>query len=680
MERLEKRGRTDGGWKRYWHVPVLALIAAASFGFNFYAIGTLGNGNVYYAAAVKSMSQSFHNFFYVSFDPAGFVSVDKPPLGLWMQVLAVKLFGYHGWAMLLPQALAATLSVLLMYAMVARHFNRPAGLIAAAVCAATPAMVVAARNNTMDTQLIFVLLLASWCLLRAVENGRWRWLFAAAVCVGLGFNIKMLEAYMILPAAVLVYLIFSPQPLRRRMASGLIAAAVCAAVSFAWVLAVDLTPASRRPYVDSSTNNTVSELIVGHNGLERLYGQGMGGGNFVGGGRGGMPGGTPPSGQTPSSGTAAGGTSNTGNVFGAPGGDFQPSQTDGGQNRPAFGSGFSGGARRGTIGVSGNEIGSAGPLRLWQQSLYGQGSWLLILAIFCIAALVRRPERRPDMRAASLWYWTIWLLTMAVFFSFAGFWHRYYLCILAPGLAGLIGPGIVEMGRTFRARKDWRQWLLPAAVLATDAVAARYVWVDYPALRGWLFPLIAGAGAAALVLMAAWRLRPGRFLRGAAAALTLVSLLAGPVYWSLTVVIYPTTNFTTPYAGPELAQSSFGGNRSGSATSGTSSLESYLAAHYKKGSYLVVSQRADNVAQFIIDTGLPAIGYGGFLGSDNSLTLDRLKELVKDGKITYFLVSGESGRSDSELIRYVEEHAAKIDASEYGGSSGRSEGTLYLFP
>lgn len=663
MERLEKRGRTGGGWKRYWHILTLVLIAAVSFGLNFYAIGALGNGNVYYAAAVKSMSQSFHNFFYVSFDPAGFVSVDKPPLGLWMQVLAVKLFGYHGWAMLLPQALAATLSALLMYAMVARHFNRPAGLLAAAVCAATPAMVVAARNNTMDTQLLFVLLLASWCLLRAVENGRWRWLFAAAVCVGLGFNIKMLEAYMILPAAVLVYLIFSPQPLRRRMASGLIAVAVCAAVSFAWVLAVDLTPVSRRPYVDSSTNNTVSELIVGHNGLERLYGQGMGGGGGNFGGR-----------QT------RGPNFDGGGQRGMPGGDFQPSQTDGGQNRPAFGSGFSGGVSRGTIGVSGNEIGSAGPLRLWQQSLYGQGSWLLILAIFCIAALVRRPGRRPDMRAASLWYWTIWLLTMAVFFSFAGFWHRYYLCILAPGLAGLIGPGIVEMGRAFRARKDWRQCLLPAAVLATDAVAARYVWVDYPALRGWLFPLIAGAGAAALVLMAAWRLRPVRLLRGAAAALTLVSLLAGPVYWSLTVVIYPTTNFTTPYAGPELAQSSFGGKRSGSATSGTSSLESYLAAHYKKGSYLVVSQRADNVAQFIIDTGLPAIGYGGFLGSDNSLTPDRLKDLVKEGKITYFLVSGESGRSDSELIRYVEEHAAKIDASEYGGSSGRSEGTLYLFP
>ena len=264
----------------------LVLIAALSFGLNFFAISKLGYGNAYYAAAIKSMTESFHNFFYVSFDPAGMVSVDKPPLALWIQALFVLAFGYHGWAMLLPQALAGTGSCLIMYALTAKYFGRPAGLISSLVLALTPAVVVASRNNTMDMQLIFVLLVATWFLFKSIECSRWRYLFLAALFVGLGFNIKMLQAYMILPAVALIYLIFAREKFLRRVIAGLISLLIMATVSFAWVLAVDLTPASSRPYVGSSTNNTVWELIIGHNGLERLYGQGMGGGNGFGGGPG----------------------------------------------------------------------------------------------------------------------------------------------------------------------------------------------------------------------------------------------------------------------------------------------------------------------------------------------------------------------------------------------------------
>jgi 4-amino-4-deoxy-L-arabinose transferase-like glycosyltransferase len=258
--------------KKYWHLLTLALIVLLSFGLNFCAISKIGYGNAYYAAAIKSMTESFKNFFFVSFDPAGFVSVDKPPLGLWIQAIFVLIFGYHGWAMLLPQALAGTGACIMMYALTSKYFGRPAGLISALVFALTPSVVVAARNNTIDTQLIFTLLVAAWFSFKSIDTSKWRYLFICAVFVGLGFNIKMLQAYMILPAVIIAYLIFAKGKFSKRLAAGVISLVIMGVVSSAWVLAVDLTPASDRPYVGSSANNTVTELIVGHNGLERLYG------------------------------------------------------------------------------------------------------------------------------------------------------------------------------------------------------------------------------------------------------------------------------------------------------------------------------------------------------------------------------------------------------------------------
>jgi 4-amino-4-deoxy-L-arabinose transferase-like glycosyltransferase len=269
--------------KKRWYLFVLAAIAVLSFGLNFYAIEKVGFGNAYYAAAIKSMTQSFHNFFFVSFDPAGLVSVDKPPLALWIQAIFVLIFGYHGWAMLLPQALAGTGSCIMMYALVAKHFGRPAGLISSLAFALTPAVVVAARNNTMDMQLIFVLLVATWFLFKAIETSKWRHLFLAAFFIGLGFNIKMLQAYMIIPAVGIVYLFFSKEKVVRRIIASAISIVIMLVVSFAWVAAVDLYPSSSRPYVGSSTNNTVMELIIGHNGMERISGQGGAGGRMGGG-------------------------------------------------------------------------------------------------------------------------------------------------------------------------------------------------------------------------------------------------------------------------------------------------------------------------------------------------------------------------------------------------------------
>jgi 4-amino-4-deoxy-L-arabinose transferase-like glycosyltransferase len=172
----------------------LALILLLAALTNLYELRRNGFANLYYAAAIRSMLESWHNFFFVSFDPAGFVTVDKPPLGFWIQAASAKLLGYSGFSILLPEALAGVLSVGVLYLVVRRVFGAGAGLLAALFLAITPISVVTNRNNTIDSLLVLTVLLGAFAMTCAVERGSLRWLLLAAVLVGLGFNIKMFES------------------------------------------------------------------------------------------------------------------------------------------------------------------------------------------------------------------------------------------------------------------------------------------------------------------------------------------------------------------------------------------------------------------------------------------------------------------------------------------------------
>src|SRR4051812_1876366 len=258
-----------------WHGLSLAAVLILSAFLNLFRLTSEGYGNAYYAAAVKNMLTSWHNFFFVSFD-AGFVSVDKPPLGLWIQAASAKLFGFNSLSLLLPQALAGVLSVALLYYLVRRAFGPVAGLVAALVLAVTPVAVGVERTNNADGLLVLTVLVAAWAVIRATETGRLRWLLVGAVVVGLGFNIKMLEAYLVLPALYLLYLLASPVSWWRRFVHLGIATAVLLGVSLSWAVVVDLTPADQRPYVGSSSNNSALDLAFGYNGATRLLGRGEG--------------------------------------------------------------------------------------------------------------------------------------------------------------------------------------------------------------------------------------------------------------------------------------------------------------------------------------------------------------------------------------------------------------------
>src|SRR5207302_8809982 len=250
------------GKKRWFarHRFALGGILLISIVMNFYALGKNGFGS-YYPAAIRSMLDSWQNFFFVSYDPGGFVSIDKPPVGFWLEAASAKIFGFNSVSILLPQALAGVLSVWLLYYLVRRHFGVVAGLLAALALALNPISI-----------LTLVLLLGAWTVLKAAETGRLRWLLLTAFIVGIGFNIKMLEAYLVVPAYGLLYLLAAPHSLRKRIGHLALAGVLLLAVSLSWVVAVDLTPASQRPYVGSTQDNSELSLARGYNGIQRLLG------------------------------------------------------------------------------------------------------------------------------------------------------------------------------------------------------------------------------------------------------------------------------------------------------------------------------------------------------------------------------------------------------------------------
>ena len=228
----------------------------------------------YYFAGVRSMMGSWHNFFYNAFDPAGFVSLDKPPVAFWLQTASAKLLGFGTVSVLLPQVLAGLASIFVLYALVRRRFGTSAGLLAALFLALNPISVAVDRSNSTESWLVLTLLLAAGTLSRAVETGRARFLLLAAALVGVAFNVKMLVAFGVVPTFALVWLIGAPEPFWRRLGQLVQAGAVLCAVSLSWSLAYDLTPAQERPFVDSTSGNSMFELIVGENFVKRFVPRG----------------------------------------------------------------------------------------------------------------------------------------------------------------------------------------------------------------------------------------------------------------------------------------------------------------------------------------------------------------------------------------------------------------------
>ncbi|WP_217592515.1 glycosyltransferase family 39 protein [Cohnella sp. GbtcB17] len=658
-------------------LPLLFIVLLSVF-LNGYGIWTDKYANTYYTTAVAAMMENFHNFFFASLDSAGSVTVDKPPVVFWIQTLSAKIFGLHGWSVILPQALAGIGSVLLAYKLVKPTFGVAAARIAALVMACTPIAVAVSRTNNIDSMLVFTLLLAAALLFRGVRKGSaWSVVFAFAM-VGVGFNMKMLQAYMVLPAFYLFYWIASGLSWKKKTGVLAGATALMLAVSVSWAVAVDSIPADKRPYIGSSGTNSVLNLAFGYNGVSRLTGdRGQGGSGAPNFSRDG--GGLRADGQSLRQGQEA------------------PAQDGGGfQGAPQGGAGgFSGGFRQdgggfgGAGGPNGDRsggmfgTGQAGPLRLFQASLSDQASWLLPFALIGSIGLLGSIRRRrwTDKHKETI-FWLSWLLPAAAFFSVAGFFHQYYLIMLAPPIAALTGAGFIELWRAYRDRSGWVSWLLLSAIFATTAFAY-YIVHPYDAMigGGWA----AGIGLVGLIataLLIVWRtrenLRPARL--GAIAGL--LTLLVGPVYWSLTPITYGVSSMT-PIVGPSSSREAGGpqggglqgrgqggGESSGSIDEG---LYAYLKAHDSGQKYLLAVSDYGTAAPYMIDKGESVVILNGFNGSDQVYTADKLQALVAKGEVKYFLIGGGGmggGRGgNAEVTQWIQEHGKEIPASEWQSSS-----------
>jgi 4-amino-4-deoxy-L-arabinose transferase-like glycosyltransferase len=641
--------RAAQGKKRWlaWHRLALVGITLISVFMNFYQLGKNGFGS-YYPAAVLSMMDNWHNFFFAAYDPGGFVSIDKPPVGFWLEVASAKLFGFNSVSILLPQALAGVLSVLLLYYLVRRHFGVVAGLLAALALAVSPISVVTNRNDTIDSTLILVLLVGAWAVLRAAETGRLRWLLLTAVIVGIGFNIKMLEAYLVVPAYGLLYLLAAPRSIWKRLIHLALAGLLLLVISLSWVVAVDLTPASQRPYVGSTQNNSELTLAFGYNGIQRLLGGqggGLGGNTTTNASRpSGNPSrnGTPPAG-TPPSGSFGGGGGPAGGIF---------------------------------------NTGTAGPLRLFSQPLAEQIVWLLPLAILGAVALAwqRRPRLQSDWKQQSLVLWGTWLLTMGVFFSVASFFHQYYMSMMAPAIAALFGIGLVTMWQDYRSG-GWRGWLLPIAIVVTIAEQI-YILTSYPTWGQVLIPMLVVLGIIAVGALVSVRIAPLLRLKALkirflsfALGVGVVAMLLTPTVWAAIPVFASTQGDTLVAGQSSISSNTFGGGNTSASVN--SKLISYLETHQGNAKFLVAVLSSKEADGIILATNKPVMTLGGFGGSDPILTTSQLSTLVKNGTIRFFLINGSGGGgfgggSQSALTTWIEQHCKVVSSSQWQSSSTSS--------
>jgi len=267
---------------------LLGLVAITSL-LNLWRLSGNGFTNGYYAAAVRSMTLSWHNFLFGSFDPAGVMTVDKPPLALWVQALSARVFGYNPWSTLVPEALMGIGTVVLTYDLVRRRFGRVGGFIGGLALAVTPITIAMSRHDNPDSLLIVCCVAALWFAMRGLEDGRTRWIVWSGVMVGLGFEAKMGTALLVVPGIAAAWMWASPHGLAKRVRQLLTGGMAMIVVGATWPLLVALTPAADRPWISGTNDNSIWSLITGYNGLGRITGQsasasGIGTGSSGGGG------------------------------------------------------------------------------------------------------------------------------------------------------------------------------------------------------------------------------------------------------------------------------------------------------------------------------------------------------------------------------------------------------------
>ncbi|MER7921957.1 glycosyltransferase family 39 protein [Streptomyces sp. NPDC096057] len=647
-----------------WARPALwaiLLLATALYAWNLTSI----TGNTFYDAAVYSGTKSWKAFFFGALDSGSFITVDKPPFALWVMGLSARVFGYGTWQLMLPMVAAGTGSVALLYRQVKRDFGAVAGTVSALVLALTPITVAITRDTNPDPILVLLMMLGAAALMKAVRNGRLLPLVWSAVAIGFAFNTKMMQAYVVLPVFFLVYLWAANISLGRRLRNLAVATVALVVSSAWWMVIVDLIPASSRPYIGGSTDNTVWDLVIGYNGFGRIFGA-----------------------------SSSVGSQGNGASFG----------------------------------------GSSGLYRMFNEIMGGQISWLIpFAAIALVGGMVLRGRApRTDAKRAALMLWGGWFVLHFLTFSLAeGTFHPYYVTAMAPGIAALAGAGGVLLYRAFRdgSAAKWA-WVLPSAIAAGTAWAV--VLLQRVSGSGTVYTVaetvVAAAGIASVLGLLVSRFTGRHRLMGFAALAAIVALLAGPAAYSVSAAT-SSTNGTNPTAGPSTGGGMGGGGGgtggapsgtksgtkpSGSAPTGTrppgsgsapssssgatesgsasgarqagggmgggsqvsSEMITYLKKHQDGATWLLAVSTDQTASSIILESGQPVISMGGWSGSDNAMTLAKLKSLVKSGKLHYIIISSDGGQgTDTAIATWVKAHGTAVKSSAYSSGSTSSTST-----
>ncbi|MFE6490407.1 glycosyltransferase family 39 protein [Streptomyces sp. NPDC057748] len=674
-----RRGRPeDPRWARPAFLALLLVIAGAYL----WNLSASGYANSFYSAAAQAGSRSWKAFFFGSLDAANAITVDKPPAALWPMALSVRVLGLNSWAILLPQVLMGVATAGVLYAGVRRRFNAVAGLIAMVVFALTPVTALMFRFNNPDALLALLMTVTVYCVLRAMERGRTKWLVWAGVAVGFAFLTKTLQAFLILPPLAVLYAVFAPVSVRKRFGQLALSALVMVVAGGWWVAIVELWPASSRPYIGGSQNNSFLELTFGYNGLGRINGDETG---SVGGG-------------------------------GGPGGG------------------------------SGGQWGETGIGRMFNSEIGGQISWLLPAALILLVAgvwLTWRAKRTDTARAAFLAWGGSLLMTAFVFSFMAGIFHQYYTVALAPYLAALIGMGATVL---WEERSRWWAGAVLGGTVAVTAYWAYVLLGRTPDYLPWLRTavLVAGiAGALGLLLASRTGRRLALVAVGLGFAASLagpaayaVSTLntghqgsivtAGPSGGGMGGpggmggggrggpgggtrppgqasrqgnqqgggMGQPPTG-TPPGQGrmqggpgtsqngqqpgampavPGMGEGFGGGGEQGGGMGGllngaSVGTEARKLLEENAGDYTWAAAAigSQNAASYQLATGDPVMAIGGFNGSDPSPTLAQFKQYVEDGRIHYFITGGMGGGgggngTSSQISSWVEENFKEVTA------------------
>ncbi|MFI9057294.1 ArnT family glycosyltransferase [Streptomyces anulatus] len=632
----------------------------------FWNLSASGYANSFYSAAVQAGSQSWKALFFGSLDSANAITVDKPPAALWPMALSVRLFGLNSWAILAPQVLMALATAAVLNTAVRRRFGPVAGLIAVGVFALTPVAALMFRFNNPDALLALLMTVTVWCVLRALEQGRTTWLLWAGAAVGFAFLTKTLQAFLILPPLAVLYAVCAPVPVRKRLGQLALSALTMIVAGGWWVAIVELMPASSRPYVGGSQNNSFLELTFGYNGLGRINGEETG--SVGGGGRGGGGGG-------------GWGDTGIGRMFNS---------------------------------EIGGQIAWLLPAAL---ILLAAGLWL-----------TRKAARTDSARAAFVAWGGALLMTAAVFSFMAGIFHQYYTVALAPYVAALVAMGVTVLWEERGAW--WPRAVLAGTVVVTVVWAYVLLGrtPDYLPWLRWAVLAAGLVGALGLLVMgrfggrglaaAVVGLSCAASLAGPA-AYTVSTLNSG--HQGSIVTAGPSAGFGTVGPGggggrggpggpgggdggqsggmqqppgqgrgqgtpPGQGQGNQQGNQQGNAPGGMptapggtapggtgtgtgagtspgfgegmrggggggmggllngASVDAEAKALLEKGAddytWVAAAVGAQNAASYQLATGEPVMAIGGFNGSDPSPTLAQFQKYVAEGKIHYFVSGG----------------------------------------